>query len=93
MFQMTDDQYEAITEAAKERGQTPEDFFRAWVDAVRLRAAQETVDSDQAWFWTPEWQVMEAEADADIDAGRTLRFERVDDMFTALDAFAAEADA
>jgi hypothetical protein len=36
---------------------------------------------------------MEAEADADIDAGRTLRFERVDDMFTALDAFAAEADA
>lgn len=27
-------------------------------------------DPDQAWFWTPEWQAKEREADADIAAGR-----------------------
>lgn len=27
-------------------------------------------DPDQAWFWTPEWQAKEREADEDIKAGR-----------------------
>lgn len=31
------------------------------------------VPRDQAWFWTPEWQAGEAEADADIQAGRVTR--------------------
>ena len=26
--------------------------------------------ASQAWFWTPEWQQMEREADEDIAAGR-----------------------
>jgi AbrB family looped-hinge helix DNA binding protein len=28
------------------------------------------VDADQAWFWTPEWQKAEAEAEEDIRTGR-----------------------
>jgi AbrB family looped-hinge helix DNA binding protein len=28
------------------------------------------IDADQAWFWTPEWQKGEREADADKKAGR-----------------------
>jgi len=32
------------------------------------------IDPDQAWFWTPEWQAKEREADADIAAGRGLFF-------------------
>lgn len=28
------------------------------------------VPKDQAWFWTPEWQKKEREADEDIKAGR-----------------------
>jgi hypothetical protein len=32
------------------------------------------IDPDQAWFWTPEWQAMEREADADIAAGRGVSF-------------------
>ncbi len=28
------------------------------------------IDPDQAWFWTPEWQEKEREADGDIAAGR-----------------------
>jgi hypothetical protein len=34
----------------------------------------------QAWFWTPEWQAGEREADADLAAGRFQRFEG-DDAF------------
>jgi hypothetical protein len=29
------------------------------------------IPADEAWFWTPEWQAMEREADEDIRAGRT----------------------
>jgi hypothetical protein len=32
------------------------------------------IDPDQAWFWTPEWQAKEREADADIAAGRGVHF-------------------
>lgn len=92
-FQVTDDQYDAIADAAKERGLAPEDLFQAWVDAVRSHTASDTVDPEQAWFWTPEWQAKEAEADADLAAGRVVSFERVDDMFAALDEFATEVDA
>jgi len=28
------------------------------------------IPDDQAWFWTPEWQAKEAEADREIAAGR-----------------------
>lgn len=36
----------------------------------RLRARD-----DQAWFWTPEWQAGERQADADIAEGRVETFE------------------
>src|SRR5438874_2174149 len=29
-----------------------------------------SIDPDQAWFWTPEWQAKEREADEDYAAGR-----------------------
>jgi hypothetical protein len=32
------------------------------------------VPADQAWFWTPEWQAKEREADADLAAGRVKTF-------------------
>ncbi|MFH1151385.1 MAG: AbrB/MazE/SpoVT family DNA-binding domain-containing protein [Actinomycetota bacterium] len=31
---------------------------------------QLSVDRSQAWFWTPEWQAGEREADEDLKAGR-----------------------
>lgn len=92
-FTVSDEQYQAIAEAARERGQAPEDLFRAWVDAVQRHAAGETDDPEQAWFWTAEWQAKEAAADAQLAAGQTLHFETVDDMFAALDEYAAEVDA
>ena len=32
------------------------------------------IPRDQLWYWTPEWQAMEREADADKAAGRVKRF-------------------
>jgi antitoxin MazE len=31
---------------------------------------QVSVDREQAWFWTPEWQKGETKADEDIDSGK-----------------------
>ncbi len=36
--------------------------FSAWKKAVRVRL-------EEQWFWTPEWQKMEQEADEAIRAG------------------------
>lgn len=43
------------------------------------------VDKSQAYFWTPEWQAAEAQAEADIRAGRVKRFASVAELFKDLD--------
>jgi len=49
--------------------------------AVRLVPVKTiTVRRDQAWFWTPEWQKMEVEADDDLAAGRYRDFESLGDL-------------
>ncbi len=85
IFTISDEQFKVIEEAARERGQQPEEFFRSWVEAVRRRVEQEQVDPDQAWFWTPEWQAREREADAAIDA-------REGTFFSSEEAFLASLD-
>lgn len=44
---------------------------------------------DQAWYWTPEWQAGEVEADADLAAGRSTRHDSEEDFLSALDAIPA----
>ncbi len=44
------------------------------------------VPASQAWFWTPEWQAGEREADADIAAGRTVTYDGPDEFIAALEA-------
>jgi len=39
---------------------------------------------DQAWFWTPQWQAMESEADEDLAAGRYEEFRGLDDFIDGL---------
>jgi hypothetical protein len=43
------------------------------------------VDPDQAWFWTPEWQRKEREAEADKAAGNADRYASDDEFLAALD--------
>ena len=55
-------------------------------DQVAGEAVNESVDPDQAWFWTPEWQAGEATASADIAAGRVEHFDSAEEFLAALDA-------
>lgn len=43
-------------------------------------------DPDQAWFWTPEWQAGEREADEDLQTGNYEDFDSIDDFIAALKA-------
>ena len=42
-------------------------------------------DPNQAWFWTPEWQAKEIEADEDLNLGRYREFDSIDEMIAVLD--------
>lgn len=53
-------------------------------DGILLRP-RKVIDSTQAWFWTPEWQEGEAEASADIEAGRVETFNEDEAFLTALE--------
>jgi hypothetical protein len=54
--------------------------------AVLLRGIiKGPIDPDQAWFWTPEWQAGEREADADIAAARGTRYNSDEEFLDALD--------
>ena len=44
------------------------------------------IDSTQTWFWTPAWQLMEAEADADIASGHVEEYGTAEEFLDSLDA-------
>lgn len=39
---------------------------------------------EQAWFWTPEWQAGEREADAQLAAGKSENYQSGADFMAAL---------
>jgi hypothetical protein len=41
-------------------------------------------DPDQAWFWTPEWQAGERQADEDLRTGNFDDFDTMDDFIALL---------
>jgi AbrB family looped-hinge helix DNA binding protein len=50
-------------------------------DGAIVMLPKKLIDADQAWFWSPEWQKGEREAEADIRAGRVSGpFKTVDDL-------------
>lgn len=58
-------------------------LMRVVDDRVEMVAAS-LVPKDQLWFWTPEWQQMEHEAEEDIRHGRVKTFESVDELIKDL---------
>lgn len=66
--------------------------FEITDEGILLRP-QKVIDASQAWFWTPEWQAKEREADEDIAAGRSERFESDEEFLAALDARMKPLDA
>ena len=61
-------------------------------DGILIRPMK-LIDASQAWFWTPEWQEGERQADADIAAGRVERFESDEEFIAALRARSKPLDA
>ena len=59
-------------------------------DGILLRP-QKVIDATQAWFWTPEWQAGEREADADRVAGRVESVGSGDEFLGALRAMTKPA--
>jgi hypothetical protein len=51
------------------------------------------IDPDQAWFWTPEWQRGEREADVDKAGGNSTRYFSDEELLTALDERSGSSDA
>ena len=60
--------------------------------ACTISRAQ-TIPPDQAWFWSQRWQLLEREAQADLDAGRVTDFERIAEALAALEQVKADYDA
>jgi hypothetical protein len=54
---------------------------------------EERIDNEQVWFWTPEWQQREREADEDLAAGRVTRYEGDEQFLAALDERTKPLDA
>ncbi len=42
------------------------------------------IDKSQVYFWTPEWQAAEREADEDVAAGRVYKFDDAESAIAAL---------
>jgi antitoxin PrlF len=59
-------------------------------EGILLRP-QKVIDATQAWFWNPEWQAGERDADADLAAGRVEAFDSGEDFLDALSARAKPA--
>ena len=55
------------------------------VDDRAVVTPKKLVDKSQAYFWTEEWQKGEAEAEADIKAGRVKAFDSVEELLEDLD--------
>lgn len=46
---------------------------------------KKTIDAEQAWFWTKEWQEAERQAEDDIKNSRVKRFKTVEELIEDLD--------
>jgi AbrB family looped-hinge helix DNA binding protein len=42
------------------------------------------IDPTQSWYWTPEWQAKEREADLDLSAGKYHEFDTVEELLNDL---------
>jgi AbrB family looped-hinge helix DNA binding protein len=59
---------------------------------VIIERAQ-VIPPDQAWFWTERWQRLERAAQAEIDAGKTVKFDDIDSALAYLEQLPTQSDA
>ncbi len=46
---------------------------------------KKTIDAQQAWFWSKEWQEGEKEAQSDLATGKVKKFKNVEALIADLD--------
>lgn len=54
------------------------------VDIPKGRWKWEEIDPDQLWYWAPAWQLMEFEAENDLQNGDYDDFQTMDDFIESL---------
>lgn len=54
--------------------------------SVFVTLTTSSLDVDESWFWTEEWQAGEREAEEDFKAGRYQEFDTIDSLITHLHA-------
>ncbi len=50
VFQVTDEQYQTIEQAAKTEGQTPDALFARWIEELRDRTREPRYYETEEWF-------------------------------------------
>jgi antitoxin MazE len=45
---------------------------------------EQTIDPEQAWFWSERWQQMEHAAQSDIDSGRVIQYNSIEEALDDL---------
>lgn len=74
----------AVRQAARiEEGTVLE--FAVSDDGTVTARPKALIDADDAWFWTPEWQAGEREADQQIAAGAGTRYDTAEAFLASLD--------
>jgi hypothetical protein len=73
----------AIPETSVTRVQQPDGSYK-WYAVHPETKTRVEIDPDQAWFWTPEWQERERQADEDLRLGRYEEFDSFDDFIDSL---------
>lgn len=53
-------------------------------DGQIILTPKKIIDTRDAWFWAPDWQQAEAEAQNDIDNGRVSEFETMEELLAHL---------
>lgn len=64
--------------------ETGDEILFEVTEGVVVLHAGTWVPRDQAWFWTPEWQAKEREAEELIRAGKTETADSAEEMFKKL---------
>ena len=74
-------------EIRKKTNMQPGDFVEVQLDKQGriVLTPKKLVDASQAYFWTPEWQEGERQADEDIKAGRVKKFKSADEAVKYLE--------
>ncbi len=64
-----------------------EDYLDVYVEDNRIILEPKVlIARDQVYFYAPEWQKEEREAEEDIEAGRVTKTKDLDDLFAKMDS-------